>query len=392
MAERFDSGLPQNGQWRDGFDLADMDGDGVLDLLHGPPRKGRLQPAIFLGDGSGRFRFWDSAHFPPLPYDYGDAKAGDLNGDGRMDIALASHLRGLVVLINEADGHYAPWDEGLALRLPGAAGEEPVFSSRSIALADWNQDGKLDLLAANEGPSRFAGGLNAGEAMALYLNRDGYWERLSGAQPLYGFGDALAVGDVDGDGLPDAVLGTQVSGARLLWQIGRPKGWVSREVRSLPPGATVGAVALRDLDGNGRADLVLGTRAVEHARYCTALHHVQAHDGGESSRTLWREDSRDPVVAIAIGDIDRDGYDDLLGVRQQGGILSFAGGAEGFRPDLTIPPSTAMAGCSAFDAKLADIDRDGHLELLVSYAGETSGLDAGCASRGGFGTWRLRAR
>ncbi len=390
-ATAFDSGLPTGGQWRDGFDLADMNGDGVLDLLHGPPRKGRPQPVIFLGDGKGRFTFWDAAHFPPLPYDYGDAKAADFNSDGRMDMALSSHLRGVVVLINEAGGHYAPWGEGLGLRLPDEPGDQAVFSSRSIAAADWNGDGKPDLLASNEGPARFAGGLTSSDALAVYLNRDGHWQRITPARSLHGFGDALAVGDVNGDGRLDAMLGTQVSGARLLLQIGDRETWSPRELRTLPRDAAVTAVALHDLDGDGRDDVVHGSRAIEGSGYCSALQAILMRADGESALALWSEASRDPVVAIVFGDIDRDGHDDLLAVRQHGGILSFAGDDNGFRRDANFEHPATMAGCSAFDAKLADLDKDGHLELLVSYAGEASNVGAsGCASRGGFQAWHLR--
>ncbi|MEO1369112.1 MAG: hypothetical protein AAFX50_18195, partial [Acidobacteriota bacterium] len=49
--EPFDKGLPKRGQWRNGFDVGDVNGDGHLDIAFGPARKGRPLPNIFLGDG-----------------------------------------------------------------------------------------------------------------------------------------------------------------------------------------------------------------------------------------------------------------------------------------------------------------------------------------------------
>ncbi|HXT22203.1 MAG TPA: hypothetical protein VN923_15730, partial [Thermoanaerobaculia bacterium] len=70
----FDQGLPQNGQWRDGLAIADMNEDGHLDLVTPPPRKALGRgPAIFLGDGAGHWRVWQEARFPrDVRYDYGD--------------------------------------------------------------------------------------------------------------------------------------------------------------------------------------------------------------------------------------------------------------------------------------------------------------------------------
>jgi hypothetical protein len=74
--DAFGEGLPTHGQWRDGFALADLDGDGHLDLVHGPARGSSAPPVIFLGDGAGRWRPWLAASFPPGTYAYGDAAAG----------------------------------------------------------------------------------------------------------------------------------------------------------------------------------------------------------------------------------------------------------------------------------------------------------------------------
>lgn len=392
-ATTLDTGLPGagSGQWRDGFDLADMDGDGRLDLLHGPPRKGRGQPVIFRGDGNGHFSFWEKAHFPALPYDYGDAKAADFNGDGRTDIALAAHLRGVTVLINEGQGHFAPWNEGLALQTPADQVGAPAFTSRAIAVADWNRDGKPDLLAINEGPS-LRGGLGETQALALWFNRDGLWDRAVPEQPLNSFGDSIAAGDIDGDGDIDAVLGLQISGARLALQLGDGNLFHSAELRSLPLDATISAVALRDFDRDGRQEVIGGTRALSAGQFCTSLQVVHgAGSGREKALALWSAKSRDPVVALASGDIDGDGLDDLVAVRSGGEILSFAGTRRGFSRDLTIATPAEMAECNAFGAALADIDGDGKLELIVNYAGDNKGTGGPQCASGGFHAWRLHA-
>ncbi|HVJ63369.1 MAG TPA: VCBS repeat-containing protein [Tahibacter sp.] len=393
-ATPYDSGLPTSGQWRDGFDLADMNGDGVLDLVHGPPRKGKPAPAIFLGDGHGRFTCWAQAHFPPLPFDYGDVKTGDLNGDGRRDLVVSSHLRGIVALIAEDDaGHYAPWGEGLALDVPERHVEAPLFTSRNLAVVDWERDGKPDILALNEGPTRYATGTPA-HALGLWLNRYGHWDRAQPENPLQSFGDSLAVGDVDGDGRSDALIGTQVVGSRLLLQIGDAKGYHSRELRSLPLAAAVTAVALHDFDGDGRAEALVAPRAVDASRFCMSLHHV-AFDAAANERdvALWSEASRDPIAAIATGDIDRDGRDDIVAVRQSGQILFFAGRKSGFSHDLVVAPESGLTDCVAYDAKLADLDGDGTPELLISYAGDDIGTGTSrCRSGGGFRAWRFGGR
>ena len=339
-ATPFDTGLPASGQWRDGFDLADMNGDGILDVVHGPPRKGKPLPAIFLGDG-----------------------------------------------------HYAPWGEGLAFDVPERHVDTPLFTSRNLAVVDWDGDGKPDILALNEGPTRYATGAPA-QALALWVNRYGYWDRAQPENPLQTFGDSLAVGDVDGDGRPDALLGTQVAGSRLVLQIGDAKGYHSRELRSLPLDAAVTAVALHDFDRDGRAEALVAPRAVDGSRFCMSLHHV-AFDAAADERDLplWGEASRDPISAIATGDVDRDGREDIVAVRQGGQILFFAGRKDGFSHDLALAPEPDLVDCAAYDARLADLDGDGAPELLVSYAGDDIGTGTNrCRSGGGFRAWRLGTR
>lgn len=391
--EALETGLPKRGQWRDGFDLADMNGDGKLDLLHGPARKGNFRPNIFLGDGHGTFTPWREAHFPPLPYDYGDAKAADVNGDGAMDIALSSHLRGITVLIHEANGHYAPWAEGLVLAMQGTT-ETPPFAARSLALVDWNLDRRIDLVAVDEGPTRLA--LAAGDApasgFALFLNRAGFWQRVEGDMPVHFFGNSIAVGDVNGDRRPDALAGSDAGGTRRLLFLGTRESWSARNLEALPAEASVTATELHDFDRDRRDEMLYGTRFPSREGFCTTLDVATLDRQNAMNATrLWSETSRDPIVAIESVDLDGNLQDDLIALRNNGSLLLFARDANGFTRDLTLAAPSWLQDCDAYDLHAADIDDDGHVELIVSYAGEATSSGSRCTSGGGFAVWRVNS-
>jgi hypothetical protein len=166
--EPWDAGLPDRQQWRQGLAVADMNEDGRLDLVLPPPRKGSPLPVIFLGDGSGGWTHWTDARFPDVPYDYGDVAVADLDGDGHQDLVLSMHLMGLLAMRGDGAGGFTLWTEGLPMRAdafkrrptaPSSVNSsvrrgrsdqddesKPIgFTSRAIALADWNGDGRLDV-------------------------------------------------------------------------------------------------------------------------------------------------------------------------------------------------------------------------------------------------------
>ncbi len=127
--------------------------------------------------------------------------ATDLDGDGRMDAALAVHLSGLLALRQVAPGEFVDASAGLPWGRPGSG-----FSSRSLAAADRNGDGRPDLVALGEGIDPLRGSRRPrGPGPRGVPEPPTGWIPLAPPHVGRSFGDGLAVADVDGDGRPDAV-------------------------------------------------------------------------------------------------------------------------------------------------------------------------------------------
>ncbi len=397
----FSTGLPTGGQWRNGFDIADMNGDGHLDIVHSAARKEPGPPIIFLGDGKGGWRRWSEAKFPRLPYDYGDAAVGDFNGDGHPDIALGVHLRGLMVLLGDGKGGFTDAGKGLDFVLPGQ-GRQPGYSSRTIAIADWNHDGRPDILAVGEGPRLNVMGRDQARpatnteayGVVIYLNQgSGTWVRKDqGTSSHEIFADSIAVGDFNGDHRLDFATGSSIQGRTSLINLGREDGgWNPRDVDQLHPRAYVRSVDAVDLDGDGLDDLIVGYMSYEGAAWRNGIDVFYAHkDGSWTRRVLAAAEQRTEVSALAHGDLDGDGKIDLVALTGAGDTWVFLGDGKGFftRETATGIPSF-VGGCAGFHVRLADLDGDGKDEIVADFAGESSAMfdPDRCPSGGGLQAW-----
>src|SRR5205085_3957023 len=89
---------------------------------------------------------------PPIPLDYGDIAVADLNGDGKMDLVVGSHLLGVTALLGDGKGVFRAWSDGIDFRAPGqGSSQSPPFSSHAVRIADFNGDGKPDVAVLGEG-------------------------------------------------------------------------------------------------------------------------------------------------------------------------------------------------------------------------------------------------
>src|SRR5687767_11563251 len=194
--------------WRHGFAVADMNGDGRPDLVFTSPRKEPGPPVIFLNDGNGHFTRWLQAKFPALAFDYGAVAAADFDGNGATDLAVGVHYGGVIVLHGDGRGTFTAVANGFTY--------PSTFSSRALAVTDWNRDGRLDVAALSDGPRPLAA-VQLG--VTVFQNLGSAWTPTRAAADVI-FGDSIAAGDVDGDTLPDLVTASHDAGDPRVVRLG----------------------------------------------------------------------------------------------------------------------------------------------------------------------------
>ena len=398
--------LASRGQWRQGFELADVDGDGNLDIVHGPLRKGDGQPKIFLGDGAGGWRLWREARFESPPLDYGDVAVADFDGDGQLDLALAVHLRGLIVLLGDGKGTFRRWSAELPYWTPETGEAAPPFSSRKVAVVDWNRDGRPDLLTVGEGPRVARLGSQSPEfthgdrGAILFLNRGGgKWDRYdqgTGRNSI--FGDDLAVGDFDGDGRSDFALASRVRGATKLVHMGQPDGgWEAVSLGQLVRPGFYGAAHAVDLDGDGRDELLLGYSASAGADQWTGIDLVELEDGAWRREALTAvKEKRGSVTALTTGDVDGDGQLDVVALTGTGDRWILLGARDGgFVREESPELAPREPRCAGYEAAVTRLGGGGPTLVILAFAGEPGseqifpGMEKSCPSGGSFEVWAL---
>lgn len=368
-------GLPREGLWRQDIVLADMNGDGLLDIVAPPPRKAapaERRLSIFLQEKGGKWLRGTYSFPDGKGYDYGSVSVGDVNGDGLPDIALAVHTGRIVVLRNNGKGGF---EEEAVPQLKD-------FSSRSIALADMNGDGWPDIVSFAEFPRQALqdSGRAApppGKGILLALNKEGRgWEArlIEGSGGI--FGDSFAIGNISGSGKKDIVIGPQIAVKgfirdKTFW-FGDGKGNFKRQDVAALADLTADFARAGDLDGDGVDEAVLRVSGfgAENRLTLKAFKWVNA-EARDISPGL--EAVKTPAV-FDLADVDGDGQKELVVLDSQGlAILKYRGGLWSLLGKYALPVAEISG---SYDLRAAR-QKDGSVLIVYNLGGENTKFGKG---------------
>ena len=370
-----------------GVAAGDFDGDGLCDLYFC-----NVEGRNTLYRNLGNFQFEDVTDKAgvacPGMYSTG-AVFADANGDGWLDLFVASNNGPNALFLNEGNGHF--------VNVTAAAGlVAKALGGTSISLADLDGNGTLDLFVANYGETTI---LRSGGEVSFRMvhgkpvvsgRAARRWKIIDGM--LHEFGEPSAVYLNDGHG----------HFTPLSWMDGTFLDEDGKALKELPMDLSL-SVVMRDINGDGIPDIYVCNDFQTPDR-------IWINDGKAHFRALPRLAMRHSSIfsmGVDFADIDRDGYDDFMVVdmlsRHHGlkmtqmietNLVTAGPGVIEDRPQIrrntlfsncgdgTFAEIANFAGVEASDwswtPAFIDVDLDGYEDVLISngHAFDIQDLDA----------------
>jgi hypothetical protein len=285
----------------------------------------------------------------PVPYMTGGTgpislQAADFNGDQKIDLAVINKTSGTVaIILGNGDGTF----QTPVVYPLNANGSPPV----ALAVADFNGDGKLDLVVVNSS----AGG-GSPSISILLNNNDGTFAAASNiATPASG--QSIVVGDLNDDGFPDLWIGASPQSFVML---GKGDGtFQAATMYSTSPSGGGGAmgVAIGDVNDDGKPDLL----ATNFSQNTVG---ILLNTGNGQFSNLATVATQAGPAGIALADLNQDGNLDMVvaNLSFQTATIRYGTGDGTFQAHLSVsggsgPASVALAdfgGSGFLSAAFAD--------------------------------------
>ncbi len=328
---------------------------------------------VLLGNGDGTFQ-------PAVTYLSGGyytqtVAVADVNGDGKADILVVNDCTSptncfytvgdgsVSVLLGNGDGTFQPavaYDSG---------GQFP----NGVLITDLNKDGHPDLVVSN-----FSGGTNGfGELAVLMGNGDGTFQPAVIYNSAYSYNVmSMAVADVDGDGNLDLLVANECvdldcASGNVGVLLGNGDGTFQPGTPYPSGGYYTRSLAVTDLNGDGKLDLVVANMCIT-SNNCSNNGTVSVlfgnGDGSFQSPVTYPAGAYEPL-SLALGDFDGDGKTDIAVVSQSvsgsntaGVVTVLLGNGNGtFQAPVAFNPG----GSGSIALAVADVNKDGKPDIMV---------------------------
>ena len=386
----FRSALTFSSGGKDATSIAagDVNGDGIPDLVVTNGCSGAACTAgvveVFLGKGDGAFA---------SPVSLGSGGLGpssvviaDVNKDGKPDLVVtntcadSSCTYGSVsVLLGNGNGTF----------VPAVSYNSGGLGASSLVIADLNGDGKLDLAVAND--CYYLYQCAVGSVGILFGNGNGTFS----LNAVYDSGgedaSSIALGDLNGDGKPDLVVATgcptsyQCTNGTISVFLNQGGGAFLPAVTYSTGPQQADSVAVADVNHDGRLDLIVGNECSGQNCTTSTASILLGNGNGTFQTAVAYGSGGTGYVVVKVADLYRKGSPDIVVAAQcdndadclNGTVAVLRGSGDGtFRPPVTY-------GSAAYEADsiaIADVNMDGTPDLLVTNACYNSGCAAGAVS------------
>jgi hypothetical protein len=360
--------------------VGDFNKDGKLDLVTANGNANDV--SVLLGTGNGTFQAPQSLVLPPqfppgytgstaLPQAPTSVTVGDLNGDGKLDLAVRGETTYTVFTPTGYYGGVSVYfvkdvyvnvllGNGDASFTPKADYHLDNIDGPTLALGDFNGDGKLDVLAV----------FNHGGSIVLPGNGDGTLQAPVHSASGGGF-NSVVTGDLNGDGKLDLV--TNDGFYPVSVQKGNGDGTFQTPQTLAIGGSSVRSLVLGDVNGDGKLDITALTSETHYGSHgysgnydptTTSYAKVLLGSGDGSftlptSSTLGSHAGFDSFTAAALGDFNGDGRSDLAVTDSSTNTVSVALNGNDWSGPAFIAvggfPATSSAGVAdTFAATIRD--------------------------------------
>ena len=320
--------------------IGDIDGDGRPEIV--TSNYGAASVSVFLNTSAapGTISFAAKQDFTTGTQPY-NVVIADLDGDGRADLATPNFGSATISVLRNVAVTGTINATSFAPQVTFATAASPHF----LAAADFNGDGRKDLAAVSSTGSNLSVFLNTGSAGII--NSSSF--ALPGVVFTTGTGPVcMAVADFDGDGKQDIAT---VGAGNTVYLL---KNAVAPGATSIVTGAFVNAssfsatstptgIAVGDIDGDGKADIITSSSA---AAVASVFRNISTGTGSFLFNAKVDMATGTGPVNVAVGDLDADGKPDIVTANSTGATWSvLRNDPSGFPPVITsVTPGSAIPG------------------------------------------------